>query len=114
MITGTRQGIGKACAEVLAAKGADLILIDPNPDTLARVCDRLSETGRQVSARELDLTDEKRTFQVVAELSSKGLIDIFINNAGFDQPGTTARIDTRGFLEVLNIYPVVPLTLIQY
>ena len=64
LIIGMGQGIGTACAEVLAAKGADLILIDRNSDTSARVCDRLSETGRQVSARELDPTDEKRTRRV--------------------------------------------------
>ena len=113
LITGAGQGIGQACAEVLAAKGADLTLIDRNPDTLSLVCERLSKTGRQVSACELDLTDEKRTREVVAEFNSKGVIDILINNAGFDRPGTTARIDTRGFLEVLNIHLVVPLTLIQ-
>ena len=113
LITGAGQGIGRACAEVFAAKGADLILLDRNPDTLFQVADSLAKTGRRIVARNLDLTDEDRLKQVVEEVKIAGLIDILVNNAGFDRPGTTVGIDTKEFLEVLRIHLVVPLTLIQ-
>ena len=113
LITGAGQGIGQACAEVLASKGADLVLIDKNRETLSQVSDRLSKTARHIISCELDLTDEKRLRQNVEELKRKALIDILINNAGYDRPGTTDKIDTKGFLEVLHIHLVVPLTLTQ-
>jgi 3-oxoacyl-[acyl-carrier protein] reductase len=113
LITGAGQGIGQACAEVLASKGADLVLIDKNPETLSQVSDRLSKTGRHIISCELDLTEEKRLREIVEELKHKALIDILINNAGYDRPGTTDKINTIGFLEVLHIHLVVPLTLIQ-
>ncbi len=34
LITGAGQGIGKACAELFAEKGAQLILIDKNKKTV--------------------------------------------------------------------------------
>ena len=46
LITGAGQGIGRACAEVFALKGADLILFDKNPKALSEVADQTTRTGR--------------------------------------------------------------------
>jgi 3-oxoacyl-[acyl-carrier protein] reductase len=113
LITGAGQGIGRACAEVFALKGADLILFDKNPTSLSEVADQTTRTGRQVFTRALDLTDIEALKKAVAEVKRKGRIDILVNNAGFDRPGTIAKISTSDFLEVLNIHLVVPFTLIQ-
>jgi 3-oxoacyl-[acyl-carrier protein] reductase len=113
LITGAGQGIGRACAEVFALKGADLILFDKNPTALSEVADQSARTGRQVLTRVLDLTDIEALNKAVTEVKNKGRIDILVNNAGFDKPGTVAKINTGDFLEVLTIHLVVPLTLIQ-
>ncbi len=113
LITGAGQGIGRACADVFALKGADLILFDKNPTALSEVADQAARTGRQVLTRVLDLTDIDTLNKAVTEVKSKGRIDILVNNAGFDKPGTVAKINTGDFLEMLNIHLVVPLTLIQ-
>jgi NAD(P)-dependent dehydrogenase (short-subunit alcohol dehydrogenase family) len=34
LITGVGQGIGRACAVIFASKGADLVLLDKNSETL--------------------------------------------------------------------------------
>ncbi|MGD9042515.1 MAG: SDR family NAD(P)-dependent oxidoreductase [Desulfobacterales bacterium] len=113
LITGAGQGIGRACAEVFALKGADLILFDKNPTALSEVADQAARTGKQVLTRVMDLTDIDALNKAVKEVKSKGRIDILVNNAGFDKPGTVAKINTGDFLEVLHIHLVVPLTLIQ-
>jgi 3-oxoacyl-[acyl-carrier protein] reductase len=113
LITGAGQGIGRACAEVFALKGADLILFDKNPTALSEVADQISQTGRQVFTRTLDLTDIDALKKAVKEVKSKGRIDILVNNAGFDRPGSVVKINTGDFLEVLSIHLVVPFTLIQ-
>ena len=113
LITGAGQGIGRACAEVFALKGADLILFDKNPTALSEVADQISQTGRQVFTRTLDLTDIDALKKAVKEVKSKGRIDILVNNAGFDRPGSVVKINTGDFLEVLGIHLVVPFTLIQ-
>ena len=113
LITGVGQGIGRACADVFALKGADLILFDKNPETLSEAAARITRLGRQVVTRALDLTDVEALQQSVKEVKRKGRIDILVNNAGFDRPGTIAKIKTNDFLDVLGIHLVVPFVLIQ-
>ena len=113
LITGAGQGIGRACADVFALKGADLILFDKNPETLSEAAARITRLGRQVVTRALDLTDAEALQQSVKEVKRKGRIDILVNNAGFDRPGTIAKINANDFLDVLGIHLVVPFVLIQ-
>jgi len=113
LITGAGQGIGRACAEVFTAQGADVVLLDRNPDTLENVKKSLSLSGTKAISYEVDLTDIEGLRKVLDKAREPGLIDVLVNNAGFDRPGTTARIDTSGFLDVMGIHLVVPLTLIQ-
>lgn len=113
LITGAGQGIGRACAEVFASRGADLVLLDKNPETLSLSAAAAAGEGVEVLARELDLTDLGRLREVAEEALGRGPIDILVNNAGYDRPGTTARIDMRGFSDVMTIQLVVPLALIQ-
>ena len=56
LITGAGQGIGRACAEVFAARGAHVVLLDKNRKTLPKVADQLAQTGAGVRARIIDLT----------------------------------------------------------
>ena len=44
LVTGAGQGIGRACAEVFASRGADLVLLDKNSETLDQVADKVAET----------------------------------------------------------------------
>jgi NAD(P)-dependent dehydrogenase (short-subunit alcohol dehydrogenase family) len=113
LITGAGQGIGRACAEVFAREGADLILLDKNGETLSQVSDKITRMGRRLILREIDLTDLSALEQVVEESRVLGLIDILVNNAGFDRPGITSKIDREGFEAVLSIHLTVPLTLIK-
>lgn len=113
LITGAGQGIGRACAVIFASKGADLVLLDKNPETLGKVAHEVARMGRKVMNDVLDLTNLERLREVAGKAREIGLIDILVNNAGFDRPGTTARIDKKRFEEVMSIHVTVPLTLIQ-
>lgn len=113
LITGAGQGIGRACAEVFALKGADLILFDKNPETLSETANRVKRQKRQVVTRALDLTDMDALREAVKAAKRQGRIDILVNNAGYDRPGTTPKISTDDFWDVLGIHLVVPFALIQ-
>ncbi len=113
LITGAGQGIGRACAVTFASKGANLVLFDKNPETLSKVAHEVGEMGRKVMSDVLDLTNLERLQEVARKARKIGLTDILVNNAGFDRPGTTAKIEKKGFEEVLSIHVTVPLTLIQ-
>jgi 3-oxoacyl-[acyl-carrier protein] reductase len=113
LITGAGQGIGKACARVFAARGAELVLIDKNPDTLGAVRTLATERGVGVTGYLLDLLDTDRLSAVLTNIVAAGGADILVNNAGFDRPGTSDRITEGDFEQVLRIQLRVPLRLIQ-
>ena len=47
LITGAGQGIGHACAEIFAERGASLVLMDKNSRTLPKVADQIAEKRRE-------------------------------------------------------------------
>ena len=113
LITGAAQGIGLACAEELAAQGADLVLVDRNEARLADVAETLKAKGHGVKYLALDLTDLEAVKEAIGTLAEDTVIDILVNNAGFDRPGTTQMIDTDDLDAVLTIHVKVPFLLIK-
>ena len=113
LITGAGQGIGRACAEVFAERGAALVLLDKNRRTLPRVAEALSAKGCTVIAHIIDLTQLNRLKTLIAEIQKGVRIDILVNNAGFDKPGVTTMTDRKNFYDVLGIHVGVPFLLIK-
>lgn len=113
LITGAGQGIGKACALVLAERGANLVLVEKNPATLNAVKEECFEKGREVFGLQVDLRDFEVLQRELEKIPSSFAVDILVNNAGFDRPGMSGRIEREAFECVLGIHLTVPLTLIQ-
>ncbi|MDR2017414.1 MAG: SDR family oxidoreductase [Syntrophobacterales bacterium] len=111
LITGAGQGIGRACAEVFAERGAKLVLIDKNRGTLPKVVEHLSASAASVLAHIIDLTHTEPLLKLTEQIKAEARIDILVNNAGFDRPGVTAKIDTQDFNEVMGIHVIVPFLL---
>jgi 2-dehydro-3-deoxy-D-gluconate 5-dehydrogenase len=81
LVTGARTGLGRGCAETLAAAGADIVGAGPNPmpETEAAV----AALGRRFAVVEADLSRRADARGLVqAAVSVFGRIDILVNNAG--------------------------------
>jgi 3-oxoacyl-[acyl-carrier protein] reductase len=113
LITGAGQGIGQACAEVFAQRGAALVLIDKNKKTLPKVAAHIAEKGVTVKPIVVDLTQHRKLHKIIDEIKAQTHIDILVNNAGFDRPGTTMKIGKEQFNAVLGIHVGVPFLLIK-
>ena len=114
LVTGAGQGIGRACANALAKAGADLILLDRNPETLARAAAEAAAQGAAVQSAAADLTDYPASARAVGEAASRlGRPTILVNNAGFDRPGTAAKTSLADFQAVLSIHLTAALNMIQ-
>ncbi|HPU29694.1 MAG TPA: SDR family NAD(P)-dependent oxidoreductase [Syntrophorhabdaceae bacterium] len=114
LITGAGQGIGEACARIFAERGAMLVLLDKNKETLPRVANSIAEQGTPVIARIIDLTHTLALKKLIKEIKKETVIDILVNNAGFDRPGTTQKIEKKQFNEVMGIHVVVPFLLSKW
>lgn len=113
LITGAGQGIGKACAHVFGERGAKLILMDKNRKTLPEVEAELKAKGYEVQAHIIDLTYSKRLINLMTEIRNVSHANILVNNAGFDRPGVTRKIDMGDFNAVIGIHLGVPFLLIK-
>ena len=78
-ITGGAQGIGLACATLMAEAGAQVVLLDRDAVALQDARGRVP--GAQVHT--LDVTDEAAVERVFAAIAGEhGRIDVLVNNAG--------------------------------
>jgi 3-hydroxy acid dehydrogenase / malonic semialdehyde reductase len=84
LITGATAGIGQACAEQLAARGADLIITGRREARLRELSERLySEYRVHVTPLAFDVSSREETEEIFA--AQKDLLSrltILINNAG--------------------------------
>ena len=82
MITGASVGIGRAVALQMAEKGAKLVLVDMNAETLAKLEEELKEYNAEVMSFVCDVSDEKAVNEAVQAATEKmGGIDILVNSA---------------------------------
>jgi NAD(P)-dependent dehydrogenase (short-subunit alcohol dehydrogenase family) len=83
LITGGGGGIGAATASALAARGADIVLMDISEARTAAVADQLSASGTRVGVVIGDLSDDAERERMVTEaIAAHGSVHHLINAAG--------------------------------
>jgi short-subunit dehydrogenase len=99
VVTGAASGIGAALATALAARGADLVLIDRDADRLAAVAGPLSAETHVV-----DLADGAATVAVGREIAAAHpRVRLLVNNAGMALGGRFDQVTLAEYEEVLDV-----------
>lgn len=82
IVTGGGANIGEACAKMLAAQGASVVVADINLDGAHRVAEEIRASGGSAAALPVDLGDEASIAALVAAAIERfGTINILHNNA---------------------------------
>ena len=93
IITGGCQGLGRAMAEYLAAKGAKLALVDLNPEKLELAVVACQAQGVEARAYLCNVADEEQVTQTVARIAEDfGAINGLVNNAGILRDGLLLKV----------------------
>lgn len=93
IITGGCQGLGRAMAEYLAAKGARLALVDLNPEKLELAVTACQAHGVEARAYLCNVADEEQVTQTVAQIADDfGAINGLVNNAGILRDGLLLKV----------------------
>ena len=114
IVTGAGQGIGRSIALKLAQGGADVIIAEMNSDTGAQTAREVEALGRNALSISIDVANQKQVQKMVSDvLGAWKRIDILINNAGFDRPGSLLKVREEDWDAVLGVHLKGTLNCIQ-
>lgn len=83
VVTGACQGIGRAIAEAFAAQGADLFLLDRQPEIPAALLENIANHGVRCGSLTMDVTRPEQVESAMAQAEEfLGGLEILVNNAG--------------------------------
>ena len=87
IVTGGARGIGRGCAQAIAGKGVDIVLVDLLEDKLPATKAEIESLGVACDTFTADVANHRRAKEIAAAVLSRfGRIDILVNNAGKAQP----------------------------
>ncbi|TEA69500.1 SDR family oxidoreductase [Allopusillimonas ginsengisoli] len=111
MVCGASQGIGRACAELLAKEGAKLVLVARNEAKLAATADAIrAEYGVDVDIVAADLARQEGRAHVLAYCNDP---DILIHNGGWPETDGDFREWTHAnWQQALDAMMLAPIELI--
>jgi NAD(P)-dependent dehydrogenase (short-subunit alcohol dehydrogenase family) len=104
IVTGAASGIGRALAEALARRGADVVLADRQTDLAEGVAAAIRAGGGRATAAELDVTDFPATERLVRQTAEgHGRLDYLFNNAGVGILGEVRYYDIADWDRVFDV-----------
>lgn len=102
-ITGAARGIGRAIALTLGRRGADLALIDRDPEALAATRAECEALGVQARAYTANVADEGPVDAVMARIAEDfGRFDGLVNNAGITRDNLLMRMKDEDWQAILD------------
>jgi short-subunit dehydrogenase len=105
IITGASSGIGKACAEEFAKRGANLVLAARQYVTLCEITANLEKQyGIKALAVQSDVSKEEDCEHLIKQaVATFGKIDILINNAGLSMRALFQDVDLSVLKNLMEV-----------
>jgi len=104
LVTGASSGLGRATARALAQAGADVGMIGRSETELDQVAEEITAIGRRALTMPLDLADESQVLTTITQFLDRfGRVDILVNAAGTDIPGSVEELQPGDWDHVLDV-----------
>lgn len=101
LVTGAAQGIGLACAEALAADGAQIVLVDIKGKEAKAAAKRV---GGGAVAYACDMSVPTEIGSLFDEVeATQGVVSVLVNNAGIASPGDFLDVSLDDFRKVIDL-----------
>lgn len=114
LVTGSTSGIGRATAELLAARGLHVVVSGRDQERGAEVVRTIRSAGGSADFVRADLRDAAgaRALADAARTIGGGRVDVLVNSAGIFPFGPTVATTTEGFDEVFDVNVKAPYFLV--
>ncbi len=114
LVTGASQGIGRACASLLAASGVKLALCARNHEKLEQLAGEIKSQGGDAESFPLDVSKEDAIKATVKAVVARfGKLDILVNNAGITRDQLVMRMKRADWDDVIATNLTAPFLLTQ-
>lgn len=111
LVCAASKGLGRGCAEALAAEGVELVIVARTAETLeATAADIRAKTGAKVRTVACDITTPEGREAALAACPEP---DILVNNAGGPPPGDFRQFTHDDWIRALEANMLTPIALIQ-
>ncbi|MEO0551384.1 MAG: SDR family oxidoreductase [Pseudomonadota bacterium] len=111
IVCGASKGLGRACAEALAAEGVDVTIAARTPDAIEQAAKDIAKaTGAKVTPVAADVTTEAGRKALLAACPSP---DILVNNAGGPPAGDFRTWDRDTWIAALDANMLSAIELIR-
>ena len=111
LVCASSKGLGRGCAEALAAEGVDVVINGRSPESVEATANALRTAyDVDVTAVAADITTEEGRAKA---LEAAGDVDILVNNAGGPPPGLWSDWDRDDFIAALDANMLTPIALIK-
>ena len=111
IVCAASKGLGRGCAEALAAEGVDLVINARGAEALESTAEAIRDAhGVTVAAVPGDITTEEGRAAVMSACPSP---DILVTNAGGPPPGLWSDWDRDDFLRAIDGNMLTPIALMQ-
>jgi 3-oxoacyl-[acyl-carrier protein] reductase len=104
-VTGASRGIGRAIAELLARRGANVSCGDRLGEKAKQTASEIAAaSGRRTSGCLVDVADYQSAQDfITCAIEEFGKVDFLVNNAGITRDNLLLRIDEADWDEVINV-----------
>jgi meso-butanediol dehydrogenase / (S,S)-butanediol dehydrogenase / diacetyl reductase len=104
VVTGSGKGIGQGIAMVLAEEGASVVSTDIDESLAHATSKKIKDKGGVSEGFKLDVTDSGQIQKVVDKaLKLYSKIDIWVNNAGFNEPADLLETSEELWNKIIGI-----------
>lgn len=111
LVCAASRGLGRGCAEALAAAGVELVINARGASALAATAAAITAAhGVAVTPVAADITDAEGRARVLA---AAGEVDILVTNAGGPPPGVWTDWGRADFLTAIEANMLTPIALMQ-